>query len=146
MLKGNINYPSTVSSAYDMLTNFELSYPTSRNIECKGDKGNKENDGGHGGRDHTFFQHTVTSGKVFITGIDGHTSYFINCFDCEKWGNYENQCPEPTQDSTSNKSGVNMAQISRCLTQGSIVGAVSDKWLLLDSCYNISCAKNNTIV
>ena len=39
-----------------------------------------------------------------------------------------------------------MAQIGRCIVQGSSGGAVSNKWLLLDSCSTISCTKNNLIV
>ena len=52
----------------------------------------------------------------------------------------------PTQDKTPNNSGQNLAQIGRCLAQGINGGAVSNKWILLDSCSTISCAKNNSIV
>ena len=39
-----------------------------------------------------------------------------------------------------------MAQIGRCLAQGSSGCAVSNNCLLLDLCYTIRCAKNNSIV
>ena len=39
-----------------------------------------------------------------------------------------------------------MAQIGRCLTQGSSGGAMSNNWIPLYSCPNISCAKNDLIV
>ena len=39
-----------------------------------------------------------------------------------------------------------MEQIGRCLAQCSSGGAVSNNWILLDSCSTISCAKNDSIV
>ena len=39
-----------------------------------------------------------------------------------------------------------MAQIGRCLAQGSCGGAVSNNLILLDPCSTISCEKNNLIV
>ena len=39
-----------------------------------------------------------------------------------------------------------MVQIGRYLAQGSSGGAVSNNWLLLDSCSTISWDKNNSIV
>ena len=39
-----------------------------------------------------------------------------------------------------------MAQIGRCLAQSSSGGTVSDRWILFDSCYTISCAKNISII
>ena len=39
-----------------------------------------------------------------------------------------------------------MAQIGRCLAQGSCGGAVSNNLILLDPCSTISCKKNNLIV
>ena len=98
MLKENNKYPRTVTSAYDTLTHFELASTICHHTERTGDKGNRENFDGCGGRDHTLVQHTAPSGKVFIPGIDGRNSYFIKCFNCDKWGHYENQCPELMQD------------------------------------------------
>ena len=92
MLKGNINYPRTVTNAYNMLPRFELAPPRLHHTNCMGDKENRENHGGRGGRDNTLSQHTAPSGAVFIPGLDGRTSYCIKCFNCEKWGYYENQC------------------------------------------------------
>ena len=86
MMKGNKNYPRTVTIAYDMITHFELVSPRRHQIESTVDKGNRENCGGRGGRDHKF---------VLILGLDCRTSYCIKCFNCEKWGYYDNQCPEP---------------------------------------------------
>ena len=40
----------------------------------------------------------------------------------------------------------NVAQIGRCLLQGSSGSAMSNNWLLLDSCYTVSCTKKNSIV
>ena len=59
MLKGNNNYQRTVTSAYDMLTHFELAYTRRHHNERTGDKGNRKNHGGRGGRDHTCVQHTA---------------------------------------------------------------------------------------
>ena len=70
-----------------------------------GDKGKRETRGGRGGREHTFIQHTEPSGNVFTTSIDGCTSYHIKFFNCEKWGYYDNQCPEPTGEGKPNNSG-----------------------------------------
>ena len=39
-----------------------------------------------------------------------------------------------------------MAQIGRCIAQGSSGGALSNNWILLYLCHTISCAKNNLIV
>ena len=129
-----------------MLTNFGLESPIRLHTDRMVDKGNRENCRGRGGRDYALVQHTATSVTVFIPGLNVHTSYRTKCFNCYKWGNYENQCPEPTGEETSNNSGQNMAQIGRCLTQGSSGGVVSDKWLLLDSCYTNRCSKKNSIV
>ena len=41
MLKGNNNYPSTVTSAYDMLTRFELTSTRCNYTEHAGDKRNR---------------------------------------------------------------------------------------------------------
>ena len=88
-----------------MLTRFELSYLRRHHTKRMGDKGNRENCGGCGGRDHTFVQHTAPSDTVFVPGLNGRISYHIKCFNCDKWIHYENQCPEPTQEGTPNKSG-----------------------------------------
>ena len=96
MIKGNNNYPRNVTSAYDMLTRFELESPRLHHTKRMGNKGNRENHRGCGGRSHTFVQHTTPSGKVFIPGIDGHTSYHIKCFNCGTWVHCDNQCPEST--------------------------------------------------
>ena len=86
ILKVSNNYPRNVTSAYDMLTHFELESPRRHHTERTGDKRNRENHGGCGGRDHTFVQHTTPYVTVFISGIDSRTSYLIKCFNCEKWG------------------------------------------------------------
>ena len=146
MLNGNKNYPRNFTIAYDMITSFELASPICHHTERTREKGNRENRGGRGGRDHAFVQHTAPSGKVFIPGLDSHTSYRMMCFNSEKWGHYENQYPEPTRDEAPNNSGQNLAQIGRCIAQGSSGGEVSDKWILLDSCSTISCTKKISIV
>ena len=144
-LKGNNNYPGTVIRAYDILTCFDLAPPRCHCTDRTGDKGNRENCGGRGGRDHTFFQHTVPSGTVFITYLKNRMLYRIKRFNCEKWGHYDKQLPEPTIDGTPKKSGQNMAQTVRYLTQGSSGGAVSNKWLLLESYSTISCAQKKKL-
>ena len=48
MPKGNNNYPSPVTSAYDMLTRFELASPRRHHTERTGDKDNWGNCGGRG--------------------------------------------------------------------------------------------------
>ena len=136
MIKGDRNYPRTVTSAYAMLTCFQLASPRRHHTERTGDKGNRGDRGSHGGRDDTVIQHTAPSGAVFIPCIDGRTSYPIKYFNCEKWGHYDNQCPEPTQYEAPNNSGQNLAQLGMCLAQGSIGGAV---------CSTMNCAKNNSI-
>ena len=98
------------------------------------------------GRDHTFVEHTAPSGIVFASGIDGCTLYQIKFFNCEKWGNYENQCLEPMVDETPNKPGQNLAQIGRCLAKVISGGAVRNNWIILDLCSTIRCAKNDLIV
>ena len=127
-----------------MLIRFELEYPRRHHIERMGDKWNRENCGGCGGRDHTFFHYTAPSGTVLIAGIKSCLSYRIKCFNSNKWGHYENQCPEPMRDETANNLGNNLAQIGRCLAQGSSGGAVSNNGLLLDYYSNIICSKNNS--
>ena len=132
-IKVNNNYPRTVTSDYYMLTHFELEYPRCHHTERTGDKGDRGNRRGGGGRDHTFVQYTTLSSTFFIPGIDGLTSYCIKCFSCKKWRYYENQCPEPTQYRTPNISGKNLAQIGRCLAQRSSGSAISDNLILFDS-------------
>ena len=83
----------TFTSAYDILTCFELASPRHHHIKRTEDKGNMENNGVHGGSDHKFVQHTAPLDKVFIIDLDGRTSYPIMCLNCDKWGNCENQCP-----------------------------------------------------
>ena len=73
MLKGKKKSPSTVTSAYYMLTRFELASLRRHHTERTGDKGNRESRGGRGGRYHIFVQHTAPSVTVFISVIDGHT-------------------------------------------------------------------------
>ena len=145
-MKGNNIYPMTVTSAYDMLTRFELVYPRSNHNKHMGDKGNRENSGVCYGRKHTFIQHTAPLGTFFIPGLNIHTSYSIECFNCEKWEHYESQQPEPMREGTPNNPGKNTAHISRCLAQGSSGGEGINNWLLLESCSTSSCAKNNSIV
>ena len=142
-MKGNNKHPSTVPSAYDMLTRFELVAPRHNFIKRKVDKWNRENCGGSGGGNHTIIQHTAPLGTLLITGLDGRASYYIKLFNYENWGHYDNQCPETTRDRTPNNSGQNLAQIGRGVAQGSSGGAVSYKWILLDSCSTINCTKNN---
>ena len=146
MLKGNNNYSRTVTRTYDTLTRFELASPRNHHTKRIGDKGSRGSCGFCGGRNHTFVQHTTPLGTVFVPVIDGCTSYRIECFNFEKWWNYDNQCPEPTRDAMRNDSGQNLVQIGRCLVQSSSGGALSNNWLLLDSFYTISCAKKNLIV
>ena len=76
-----------------MLTHSELAFPRRHNTKVLGDKVNRGNFGGRGGRYHTFMQHTAPSGTVFTPGLEGRKPYFIKCFNFEKWGHYENQCP-----------------------------------------------------
>ena len=104
-MKGNNKYPRTVTNKYDMLKSFKLAEPRHNHIDHTGDKGNMENRGGCGGREHTFLQHTTPSGTVFVPGLIIHTSYHIKCFNGENWGYYENQCPEITRDRTPKNSG-----------------------------------------
>ena len=40
----------------------------------------------------------------------------------------------------------NLAQIGRCLSQVGSIGALSDKFLLLELCSTIRCTKNNPIL
>ena len=63
----------TFTSAYDILTCFELASPRHHHIECTLDNGYTENSSGRGGRDHTLKQRTVPSDTVFILVIDSHT-------------------------------------------------------------------------
>ena len=105
MLQGNNNYPRTVTREYDMLTRFEMASPRSYHTKRPGDKCNKENCGGRGGRDQTFIQHTAPLGTDFIPGINSRISYIIKCFNFEKGKHCDNQFPELTQDRTPNNSG-----------------------------------------
>ena len=146
MVKVNNNYQRNVTRAYDMLTNFVFASPRHHHTKRTRDKGNTKDRGGHGGRDHTFVQHIAPSGTVFFPGLDSRTSYQIKYFNYEKCRHYDNQCPDPKRDGTPNNSGQHPEQIGRFLAQGSSGGAVSEKWLLLDSCSTIICAKNNSIV
>ena len=143
MLKGNKKYPRTITSAYNILTHFEFASPRRYHTESTGEKRNMENCGGHGGRDHTFSQHTAPSGTVFISVLDGSTSSKIKCFNCERWGHYENQCPELMQVETPNKSVQNLSQIGRCLARGSSGGAERNNWILLEPYSTIIRAKKN---
>ena len=115
---------------------------------CNGntiDRGNRNNHEGRGGQYHTFTQYTASSGTVFILGLDDCTSYCIKCFNSEKWGHYKNLCPEEIGDKATNKSGRNLSQIIRCLTQVHSDDTVNNNSLILDLFSNISCTKNNTI-
>ena len=88
---------------------------------------------------------TALPGTVLVPGLDDRTSYFIKCFNFEKWGHYD-FFPEPTEDNTPNKSVRNLAHIGKCLVQGLSDDAVNNNWILLDSCSTIICYKNDTIV
>ena len=96
MLKGNDNYPRTVTRTYNMITRFEPASPRHYRTVLQGDRGNMNNCGGHGGQDRMFVQHTAPSGTIFVPGLDGRTPYSIKCFNSENWGQYENRCPEAT--------------------------------------------------
>ena len=96
--------------------------------------------------DHIPVQHTTPLVTFFITGLNGRTSYRIKFLNCEECRNCENQFLEPTKDGMPNNSRQNLAQICRCIVQGSSGGGVINNWLLLDSCSTIIFAKNNSIV
>ena len=72
MLKGNNKYTRTVTRTFDMLTCFELAAPRHHCTRHTGDIGNMNNNGSHGGWDHTLIQHTAPSGTVFTPGLDDH--------------------------------------------------------------------------
>ena len=129
-----------------MIALSDLEYLRRYYTEPTGDKGNRENSGVRGGRDHIFIQPTATLGTFFIPGLDSRDSYQIKCFNGGKWGNDENQCLEPTRDETPNKNKGKKEQNGRSLAQGSSGGAVRNNWLILDSCSTIRCSKNNSIV
>ena len=64
MIKGNNNYPRTVTITYGMLMSFELAGPRQHRTGCTGDRGNKNNSGSRGGLDHTLIHNTAPSGTV----------------------------------------------------------------------------------
>ena len=86
MLKGDNNYPMSVTTAYDMLTSFEFVAKRQHCTRCKVDRGNMNNHGGHGSWYHMFVQHTVPSGTVFPPGLDERTSYCIIFYSIVKSG------------------------------------------------------------
>ena len=51
MPKGNYNYLSIATNTYAMIKRFEFAPPRHHCIRRTGDKGNRENCGGHGGRE-----------------------------------------------------------------------------------------------
>ena len=93
MLKGNNNYPRNVTSAYDMLTRFDLDSPrchhNKRMVENVADKIMEAVVEGTIHWSNTQ-HHRV---KSSFPGLYGHTPYCIKCFNCEKWGHYDNQFP-----------------------------------------------------
>ena len=50
------------------------------------------------------------------------------------------------QNEKPNISGKNLAQTGKCLAQGSSGGASINTYILLNLCYTISCANNDSIV
>ena len=92
-----------------MLTHFELAAPSHHSTGSPGDIGNRNNREGRSGRDHMFVQHIGSSGTVFVPSLDSRTSYRIKCFNCKKWGHYEDQLPEATVNNTLSNTGHNLA-------------------------------------
>ena len=79
IIKGINNCPRNVASSYDMLTHFELEARRHQKNRRTGDRGNRNNYGGHGGQDHMFIKHNLPSGTVFTLGIENFKSYHIKC-------------------------------------------------------------------
>jgi hypothetical protein len=84
-LKGNDNYPSTVTRAYDLLNRYETVNRQSigrRNIPQPGGGGPPFH------RAHQFTQdtHEAPAGTVFVPGTDGSTLHSMHCYKCGQRG------------------------------------------------------------
>lgn len=138
MMKGNDNYPSTVTRAYDLLNRYETV-----NRQSTGRRNNTQTGGGGPPfrRAHQFTQDTreAPAGTVFTPGTDGSTLHSMRCYECGKWGHGRRNCPSrPAQ------SGTGLTQVGVCLA--ATHGGINDDWLLLDSCSTVSCMKNEFFV
>ena len=109
MMKGNDNYPSTVTRAYDLLNRYET---VNRQA---GNRGPRRPGGGGQPyrRAHQFAQDTrdAPTGTVFVPGTDGNTLHSMRCYECGQWGHGRRTCPNrPTQ------TGTGLVQVGVCLT------------------------------
>ena len=90
------NYPTTLEGAYSLLQNHssrkkKRSY-TQPNQQVNNRAANQ------GGTPRTtvtgqsFYQRTMPSGEVAVAESDGRVSTHIQCWKCDKWGHYADNC------------------------------------------------------
>ena len=99
-----------------------------------------------GGRGYNFTQEggnndRAPAGTVLVAGTDGRTCN-VQCFGCQTWGHYANQCPTASDDNGTNirRRGTGLAQLGYSLNQSGTV--IPREWLLLDS-FSMDIVFNN---
>ena len=152
MLKGQDNFPKTVTRANDMIRRYKTMI-TSRNRNNSSDRDMGGRDRGPtggrgptpgqglGGRGaHMFVQRAAPAGTVSIPGSDGCTVQRTQCYGSSSLEHFSDVCPNVAVAHA--QTGQTMVQIRRCLTQGDKSDIIDDNWLLLNSCSTASCIKN----
>ena len=136
MMKGNDNYPTTITRAYDLINRYETV-----NQQASVRRNPVRNGNPSFRRAHQFAQETreAPAGTVFVPGTDGSTLHTMRCYECGQWGHGRRTCP-----SRPNQTGTGLTQVGVCLTAAH--DGINNDWLLLDSCSTVSCMKNEAFV
>ena len=103
-LKGNNTYPNSPENALTMLCDHVPSNNNSYHSNRGRHHGNSSGGNGGNGRNIASNNSTTRSGNVsflqtgdVVAGVDGSTRPEVQCWSCQAFGHYQDQCPTAVQ-------------------------------------------------
>ena len=131
-------YPTSIANMYEVMVKFD----SKSNLLS-----HRQNNPHNSRRSGTVLaqqsqqDHPESSDQQLIPGSDGRT-FNIKCYNCENFGHYASNCPEP-----SRRTGYSSVHVGFILLQQTQDQAtIPHNWVLLDSCSTDSVFRDQTII
>jgi len=94
------NYPTSLEGAYSLPQNHSSRKKKRNPIPMNYENGRN----GHQGTPRStvtgqsFYQRTMPAGEAAVPGTDGRVSTHVQCWKCDKWGHYADNCPKAANE------------------------------------------------
>jgi hypothetical protein len=133
-LKGNDDYPKTLTEAYNLLVNYK-------------NYGNQTNKKRTGGLDQVAFVTTRKRVRTDEDGnvIEGRDKSRIKCFECNQMGHYRNECPKHRENPQTVQATMLMT-FATTMCNSNSVHKIDPMWILCDSESTIDVFRNKDII